>query len=185
MRTRVLAVAALAALSSSPAAAGKKAGVTMPGSVNVGGKKLVLNGMGIRQATVFNINVYVAGLFLEKMSSDPASIIKSEQNKHLVLHFVRDVDRDDLVDAFEDGFENNGPSSLEPRVKKLIGWMSDVEVGDRIELTYVPKKGTTVSVGGKKKGSVDGADFAGTLLKIFVGPEPPNTSLKTGLLGKS
>src|SRR5262249_4325913 len=44
---RMLVIAALA----TPAAAGTKGGVTMPDQVTVGDKTLVLNGMGLREAT--------------------------------------------------------------------------------------------------------------------------------------
>lgn len=173
----------LLALSTGTAFAGKRAGVTLPDSAKVGGKKLVLNGMGVREATVFKIDVYVAGLYLEKKSSDSKSIIASDQNKMLVLRFVRDVDQDDLADAFEEGFDKNGGSAHKSKVKKLASWMADVEEGDTIKLAYSPGKGTVVHVKGKKKGTVEGADFAGILFKIFIGPKPPNTSLRVGLLG--
>ncbi|MEE8408042.1 MAG: chalcone isomerase family protein [Myxococcota bacterium] len=184
MRTvGIMGFATLLAVSASTADARQRAGVTLPNFVNLGGKKLVLNGLGIREATVFKINVYVAGLYLEKKASDSSAIIMSDQNKQLILHFVRDVDQDDLADAFTEGFEKNGGSALESKVKKLASWMSDVEEGDRIELSYSPGKGTAVHVRGKKKGTVEGKDFARVLFRIFLGPKPPNTSLRVGLLG--
>lgn len=51
-----------------PAAAGTKAGVTMRDTVTVANKQLVLNGMGLREATFLNIDVYVAGLYVDRKS---------------------------------------------------------------------------------------------------------------------
>ena len=39
-------------------------GVRMPDQITVAGQPLVLNGMGLRGATISRINVYVAGLYL-------------------------------------------------------------------------------------------------------------------------
>jgi hypothetical protein len=177
-------VAATLVLAPAVAFGGTREGVKMKDKVKVGGKKLVLNGMGIRQATVFNVNVYVAGLYLEAKTRDANDVV-ADKAKHIELHFVRDVDLDDLQDAFTEGFEKNGGSSLGEKVKALNGMMADMEDGQRMSLSYVPGKGTTVKVKGKKKGVVEGADFAKVLFTIFVGPKAPNRLLRDGMLGKA
>ena len=50
---------------------------------------LTLNGMGIREATVFNVDVYVAGLYLPEASNDGNAIVQANGLKRIVLHFVR------------------------------------------------------------------------------------------------
>src|SRR5256885_10815848 len=104
------------------AVAGERGGVTMPDTVTVEGKNLVLNGMGIREATVFNVKVYVAGLYVEKKSQAADELIRSEQVKRLDLVFVRDVDHDDVVEAWHKGFKNNGPDMA--KLKSRIVTMS-------------------------------------------------------------
>src|SRR5690349_2730823 len=79
-----------------PVAAGDKAGVKLPDAIEVATRPLKLNGMGLREATFLNIDVYVAGLYLETASSDPVAILQSTQVKRLVIRFVRDVDRGDI-----------------------------------------------------------------------------------------
>jgi hypothetical protein len=37
--------------------------------ITVAGKTLTLNGMGLREATILNIDVYVAGLYVEHPST--------------------------------------------------------------------------------------------------------------------
>lgn len=78
-----------------PAAAGERAGVTMADASTVEDRPLVLNGMGVRKATIFRVKVYVAGLYLERRSRSAADIIRSEQTKRLDVVLLRDVDRDD------------------------------------------------------------------------------------------
>src|SRR5258705_1058975 len=90
-----------------PAAAGQLEGVKLPDQVTVSGRTLVLNGLGLREATVLMVNVYVAGLYLETKSSDPEQILRPDQPKQLVIRFVRSLGKEELVDALTDGFDNN------------------------------------------------------------------------------
>lgn len=168
----------------SGAEARTKGGVTMPDTVEHAGKKLVLNGLGIREATVFNVHVYVAGLYLEHTSQDGGKILGSPEAKRLVMHFVRDVSREDLVEAYEDGFEKSAGEKLKPSIAAFLKLMTDVKNGEELAMTYVPERGTIVELRGKELGSIPGADFARALFAIWLGASPPNSSLKEGLLGR-
>lgn len=171
-----------------PASAAERDGVRMPDRIQAEGKPLVLNGLGTREATFLKVDVYVAGLYLEKRSSDPRAIIDSEQVKRLVLHFVRDVDRDDITGAWQEGFEKNASkdarAKLRARIERLNGWMAAMRDGEELMFTYVPARGITVVVKGATKGTIPGSDFARVFLSIWLGPHPPNQGLKDGLLGK-
>src|SRR3954471_3133323 len=85
------------------AVAGERGGVTMADAITVEDRPLVLNGMGVRKATIFRVKVYVAGLYLERRSRSAADIIRSEQTKRLDVVLLRDVDRGDAVDAWREG----------------------------------------------------------------------------------
>jgi hypothetical protein len=181
-----LATIALLALAATTAHAGSKAGVTMPDTIKVGDKQLTLNGMGLREATWLNIDVYVGGLYLEHVSSDPATIISSNQTKRLVLHFVRDVDRSDIVKAWNEGFAGNATvkvSTIQAQIDRLDGWMGDCDDGSTLTFTYEPGKGVAVDVGATRKGVIDSDDFARSLFSIWLGPKPPTKALRKGLLG--
>ena len=54
-------------LGAATATAATKAGVTMPDSVTVETKTLSLNGLGLREATIFDVDGYVAGLYVENV----------------------------------------------------------------------------------------------------------------------
>lgn len=187
MKKLVVAVAASLLFASSPALAKKKGGVTMPDSISVAGKSLVLNGMGIREATVLKVDVYVAGLYLEKKSKDYKAIINSEQVKRLHLKFVRDVDRDDITEAWEEGLKKNSGKSynkdIKPHGKTLNSWMKSFKEGNTLTFTYVPGTGTTVAINGSKKGTIKDIFFGRVLFSVFLA-RAPNAGLKKGLLGK-
>jgi hypothetical protein len=160
--------------------------VSFPDQASVEGSTLVLNGLGLRQATMLRINVYVAALYVAKASTDPGALLGAATPKQLVLHFVRGVGRADLNKAWDEGFEANAKEQLpvlKERIEKLKSLMTDMKTGERLIFTHRPGAGVLVSVGGAAKGTVEGDDFARAHLSIWLGAHPPNASLKAGLLG--
>jgi hypothetical protein len=160
----------------------------MPERVEVAGKTLRLNGMGLREATILNVKVYVAGLYLETPAGDANRVLAAAQIKRLVLHFLRDVTREQVTGAWTDGFENNNAAKklapLRARIQTLNAWMRDFHAGDELTFDCVPGSGVRVAINDAQRGTIAGEDFARGLLSIWLGPEPPNESLKAGLLGK-
>lgn len=184
MKSRTaLAVAFLTALSI-PLVAGEVAGVKMPDTVTVEGKTLKLNGMGLRKKLMFK--VYVAGLYVETPTRAPEAIVSSDQIRRMDLHVLRNLKASQVTEAIEEGFEKNSKpqmAALSDRLKKFSGLFSDVVEGDQIVMTYVPGKGTSVSVKASEKGSVEGKDFADALFSVWLGPNPVQEDLKKGLVG--
>src|SRR5438046_7287391 len=122
-------------------------GVNFPDQAQVEGSNLTLNGLGLRQATAFKVNVYVAALYVTKVSNDPNAILASDTPKELILQFVRDVGASDLTKGWNEGFEKNAKEQsvvLKERIAMLDSWMTDVKTGQRITFTHKP--GTDVQV---------------------------------------
>jgi hypothetical protein len=173
-------------LLSSSADAKTKDGVTMADTVSVGGKTLVLNGLGTRKATVLvigRVKVYVAGLYLEAKEKNGQTILNSTTAKRLVLKFVRDVEKDKVTNAWDEGFQRNVPGqvgALKPKIDQLNSWMADMKEGESMSFTY-QNGSLEVNVKGTSKGSIQGADFAKAFFSIWL-DKPPNSGLKEGLL---
>ncbi|HEY3174434.1 MAG TPA: chalcone isomerase family protein [Candidatus Polarisedimenticolia bacterium] len=180
-------VACLMACLAAPAWAGELVGVTLSEQTTVDGSTLVLNGMGLREATWLKIEVYVAGLYLEARSSDARAILRAELPKRIVFVFVRAVGRERLIKEWDESFKANVGkdfTALKDRVARLHSWMPDaVSKGDEMRLTYLPGKGVVVEIKGETMGTIPGADFARCLFSIWLGARPPNQTLKMGLLG--
>ena len=81
--------------------------VSVPDQATVDGKTLVLNGLGLRTATMLKVKVYVIGLYLESKSSDAEAIIASSGQNAIEMHFVRDVTAEQLRDGWSEAFEDN------------------------------------------------------------------------------
>jgi hypothetical protein len=160
--------------------------VSFPEQVQAGGATLQLNGLGLRQATILKVDVYVAALYVAETSADASAILAAKTPGELVLHFVRNVDRDDLNKAWDEGFEHNAKSqlaALKERIETFKGMMPDMKTGQQLRLVYQPGAGVGVDVNGTARGTIAGDDFAHALLSIWLGSHPPNADLKAGLLG--
>jgi hypothetical protein len=160
--------------------------VNFPEQAQVEGSTLTLNGLGLRQATVLKVNVYVAALYVVKPSTDADAILAANRPKELILHFVRHASSTDLHEAWEEGFANNPKEQvpiLKERIEMLKGWMADMKSGQRLTFTHKPGAGIQVDMNGAVKGTIKGDGFAKALLSIWLSANPPNPGLKAGLLG--
>ena len=90
-------------------------GVDFPAQAQVDGGTLTLNGLGLRQATIMKVNVYVAALYVAKVSSDPHALLGANTPKELILPFLRNVGDDDLERAGEEGCDSTTPRSSSRR----------------------------------------------------------------------
>jgi chalcone isomerase-like protein len=164
--------------------AGEVAGVKLPDTITVEGKVLKLNGMGLRKKVVFK--VYVAGLYLETPSKDPAAVLSSDQIKSMRLSILRSLKGSQITEAIVEGFEKNSKAqmgALKARLEKFNGMFPDVKEEDQICMTYIPGKGTVVIAKGTEKGVIEGKDFADALFSVWLGANPVQEDLKKALLG--
>lgn len=168
----------------SPVHAATLAGVSLPDQATVGGKTVVLNGLGIRTATFLKVKVYVIGLYLESKSSNPQAIIASGENKRIAMHFVHNVSADKLRGGWTEGFEDNARdvAGINDEIAKFNASMRDVNSGDSIVLDFAGDK-VDVLINDTRIDSVAGKAFQQAVLAIWLGPKPPNEALKQGILG--
>jgi hypothetical protein len=159
-------------------------GVTLPDRVEVGNETLVLNGVGVRTATVFKVKVYLAGLYLQSRSSDANQILQSTERKRLVLYFFRAADRAQVSSAWRAGLRKNVTdiSPLEGRLDELLAALPDLKAGDSVVFDFANDSVDVDLVGGARK-SIPGLDFARAMLGIWLGPNAPVDALRAGLLG--
>ena len=181
---KALAVVIVMLMALPAARAATLGGVSVPDQATVMGKTLVLNGVGLRTASILNVKVYVIGLYLESKRADPKAIIESSQTKRVAMHFVRDVSAKQLRDGWSQAFEKNyaDVASIKAEIEKFNQSMRDAKNGDSIVLDF---SGETVDVSfnGTKVDSVNGSAFQRAALGIWLGPKPPNEELKAGILG--
>ena len=180
-----LAVAVFVVASMFDLHAASLAGVTLADTAQVGGTKLVLNGVGLRKK--FVVKVYVAGLYLEQKSSAADAIVKAEAPRRVVMQFVRGVSKSQLADAFNESFDNNTPDArktMKADIDRLRDALEPVQEGDQMVFSFIPGTGTTFAINGKEKLTIAAPAFAPVLFSVWLGPKPPTAELKKGMLGQ-
>lgn len=160
-------------------------GISFADHVTVGGKSLSLNGLGLRQATFLKVNVYAGALYVATPSHDAETILASSDPKRVEMTFMRGVGRDKIAEAWGEGFEKNCTEkcdAMKPGIAKLQSFTTDMNKGEIMAFDILPDH-VDVWVAGRKAGTIDGADFSKNLLRLWIGKNPPNSGLKSGLLG--
>jgi hypothetical protein len=184
MRKMILAATLVLAATAGAATVG---GVKLADMAMVGDHHLVLNGAGVRKKLF--IKVYTGALYLPAKQSDAAAIMATDAPRRMVMHFVFDVGKDKIAEAWGEGLEDNTPNAspeVKTAFKTLASWMEDIKDGKEIVLTYVPGTGTTVEVNGRTKGTLGGKAVADAILNTWIGPKPgPGDDFKNAVLGKA
>ncbi|MEI7706007.1 MAG: chalcone isomerase family protein [Deltaproteobacteria bacterium] len=182
--------AILLLLAPAPALAREVGGVQVVETLELGGKTLRLNGAGVRSKFFFGI--YVGALYLTTSTDDPEKILNSDAPWEITLVFLREVDHEQLLDAFREAFEANNPqdevAGLNASLMKIHDEVMStllIRPGQKIRLAYRPGLGSTVTVPGGASSRVPGKRFADALLRTWIGDHPSDVSLKDALLGKS
>jgi hypothetical protein len=158
-------------------------GIKFDDKVLLENKELILNGIGIRRATIFKVKVYYGGLYLDQKSKDGSIIINNNSPKQIVMNFVHDVDAKKLAGGFSDGFKaaNKNAEALTTQLSKFNSLLSDVVKGDKIVINFLTD-GVSVSVKGKAFEKIQSSEFSKALISIWF-INPSDEGLRDGLLG--
>lgn len=150
---------------------------------------LVLNGMGLR--SVAWLKGFSAGLYLAEKANTPGQALAQAGPKRLQMQMILDVETKEFVKAFHVSRQRNNTeaerSAMKDRVEQFdrnLAQIGKVRKGDVVNLDFIPGKGLILSVNGAPRGRpVAGEDLYAGLLMVFIGEQPVDKKLKTGLLG--
>jgi len=113
--------------------------------------------------------------------------VLADEAKRLEIEYFWGISANDFRTATIEGISRNVSADkiaeLEPAIRSFNTFYSDVEPGDRYALTYLPGKGTELSLNGEPRGIVAGLDFAAAMFSIWLGESPLDRALKSALLG--
>ncbi|MCJ7800530.1 MAG: chalcone isomerase family protein [Polaromonas sp.] len=165
-------------------------GIKLDEAVELQGKKLQLNGAGIRYKAIFK--VYVAGLYLEKKSGVPEEVYAAAGPKRMSVTLLREIDSKELGKSFTKAFEENTlraeMSRLIPGLLRMGQVFSDQKkmlAGESFTIDWVPGTGTVISVKGIPQGeAIKEPEFFNAMMRIWLGTKPADWKLKDELLGK-
>lgn len=162
-------------------------GVDFPNEVKIGEESCKLVGIGVRKK--FFITVYYGGLYLKEPAKDRQQVIESDQPKEVLLHVIyREVSADKWIEGWKEGFANNvdNPSpELQKKIKRFLDCFNEpVKSGETVQASYLPGRGTEVTIKGEQKALIPGHDFMAALWSIWFGKHPASDSLMEGMLGE-
>lgn len=173
-------------------------GVTLNETVVVRGRRLVLNGYGLRKRGYFKADV--TALYLPERRSNPDAILRLDGFRRIQLNILRTFTSSTISRIFIADFKD---AATEDEFKKLIPVVSQigaayaqvrrVERGDVVNLDWIPGLGWTAEINGRYLTTEDGGQEIIAInnplayqiyLRMYIGENAPE-SLRSGLLGLS
>ena len=183
---RAAAAALFAALFTTWAFAAEIGGVKLADKAAVGGQELVLNGGAVRTKAIFK--VYVGSLYLPAKASDLAGVL-AKAPRRIQMNVLRDLSADQLLDALNDGLQDNSSAAELAAVKaqsdqlaSIMKSFGEVKEGNVVTLDFV-NDGTAIGFNGAAKGAIQGEAFNRALTRIWLGDKPAQPDLRKAMLG--
>lgn len=160
--------------------------IDLPSVYQAGGQRLTLNGSGVRRSAF--IKLYKGGLYLPARSSQADEIIRADAPMAIVIDITSGfISSDKLTAALDSGFEkstNGQTAHLAGQIEEFKQCFGDnIQIGDRFAIVYDPSSGVVVSKNGQQQGTLSGLAFKQALFGIWLGNQPADKGLKSGMLG--
>jgi hypothetical protein len=154
--------------------------------ITVHGQTLPLRGTG-RLVWMRVVTVYDAALYLP--ADVPGRDVLRDVPKRLELRYHISIKGERFGESAAPFLEKNVAAEelvrLKPRLEQLNLLYRDVKEGDSYSLTYVPGKGTTLTLNGNPLGTIGGADFAAAYFTIWLGERPISETMRDDLIGEA
>ena len=160
--------------------------VTFAPAVTIGEKRIPLRNAALLRYLKF-IKAYVAAFYLPP--DVPAERVLDDLPKRLEISYLVSIAGPDFGKGAAPVLRRNlAPEALarlQPRIDRINAAYQDVKPGDRYAITYLPGRGTELSLNGTPLITIEGADFAAAYFGIWLGREPIDDKLKQDLLRSS
>ncbi|MFT3857407.1 MAG: chalcone isomerase family protein [Aquabacterium sp.] len=169
-------------------------GVDLPETITAYGRKLVLNGAGVRKRGYFKADV--TALYLPERRTTAESIYKLDGIRRIQLNILREFTSTNISRIFIADFKQ---AATDDEFKKLINVVSQIGAaysnvkrvvkGDVVNLDWVPGQGWMATHNGKPLTAENGSAMAindelafQIYLRMYIGASAPE-ELRNGLLG--
>lgn len=164
-------------------------GIKLEDTIKVANQELKLNGAGLRTWAVFK--VYAAGLYLPEKKKTVPDIAALNGPRRIKLVLLRDVNNEELGQAFMDGLNANSDKAEKAKfvnqtmkMGEIFASIPKLNKGDAITCDWIPGQGMHVLVNDKRVGEVlPDIAFYNAFMRIWLGEKPVDNTLKQALLG--
>ena len=159
----------------------------MPESTIYEGKKLVLNGVGIRRVTLFRVQVYISGLYVSAKSQKASTLLSAPNPKVMRMFFIRDASQEQMLKGWVNTFGEVLPPEEQTKhaasIEKYCQLLESVKKGQEMRVDFTDN-GAQLSFNGKDKGLIGDKAFSRSLLSVWL-VQDNDKKLRDGLLGLS
>lgn len=153
--------------------------------IKIENEKLILNGLAVRKATIFNIKILVAGLYLTTKSNGPDLILNSTSTKEIRIRFMKSISSEKISKMWSEQLLNRCLKdciTLKEQAAQLGKLMIDIKPGDALSFIFFDQY-VQVILSNNNSGKIEGRNFQKALLSLWIGENPLDENLKKGLLG--
>lgn len=157
--------------------------------VRINGKdvKFVCTGTALRKKLVFN--VYAIGSYVQEGTKVKSAeeLAAADVPKRLWLVMERDVDGNDMAEAFRSAIRlNYAEPAFNDEVNKLSAFMKGLSIkqGDHVWLTHVPGVGLHCQVLNKTDLTIQNPKFSRAVWDIYLGKNNLGENFKKGLVSR-
>ncbi len=153
--------------------------VCFDGVTVLGDQEVPLRGAGTLRW--FTFKVYHAALYAPENARDVLAPVP----KRLTLHYLRPIDREDIIEASWEALRSNPQNdipALRMRLERFHDLVINVREGDRYDMIHLPGRGLVVLFNEEYVDFVEGDDFARAYLGIWLSEATVKESLRKRLL---
>lgn len=183
LKTSIFAAACLLAI---PAQATTVSGIEIADNIKPAQDTLVLNGAGVRSK--FFIDLYVGSLYLSQPSQQLDDIL-AQPSVAVRLNITSGMITSDkmkaaIIEGFDDATDGD-TQAIQPQIDAFMALFADeIKQNDQFTLLAQKQTGVTAYKNGQAQDTISGEAFRQALLKIWLGDQPAQKSLKKAMLGQ-
>ncbi len=131
------------------------------------------------------IKAYVGAFYLP--AAVPAGDALGPVAKRLELQYFHAIKKEDFARAtrakIADNVTPEQAQQLAARIDRLANMYRDVRPGDRYCLTFMPGRGTELTLNDTVLGTIPGSEFASAVFSVWLGRNPIDPDFRDVLLG--
>jgi hypothetical protein len=161
-------------------------GIKLRDKIPCAGVELPLQAAGLRDATVFNIRVYVLAMYSSSLLPDGLKDQNIDKRPMCFeVHYMRDVEKAKVDEAWKFQFKESSEypyPDLNKHITLLQQFFGKIEANKGVHLFELTENSTKVYENGEYKGEIPGKEFGKNFLSVFFGSNPPTKKLKKALL---
>ncbi|OHX64501.1 chalcone isomerase family protein [Flammeovirga pacifica] len=162
----------------------KVSNITLQQYINIEGRKMELNGAGVRTKYLFP--VYVSSLYLQDKSSNPNEVLYNIDHKIVQVDIISSlITKEQFKESVKEGLEYFRESSdIDHEIDMFLSVIKDeVVLGDKFQ--FVAEDSVCkIFKNNKELIVIDGKKFQKALFSIWLGNKPIDDNLKDEMLGK-